>query len=376
VTLRVGIDLCRIDPSAMRPADHAVLDTLQAVSAGPASDIEPVLFASRALAEARPGLFDAFESHAIPLPVGTPAARVAAEATWLRWSSGRADLDLWHDAGGTSPVRADVPSLVSVHDLAPFERARGLGRARVAYHRRMVPRAVGEARGVIVPSAFVRDRLVEVLAVPVDRIQVVPWPLPPHPDAAPIDTVRARHGIIGRIVLLPGPTTAEQDHLVAVRAMRHLAARHGETTLVLLGPEGPAERAMSAEVRRLGIEDRVVRLVQVSGAVRSSLFEHAAVVVHPAVYGGFADVVLEAMACGVPVVVSDAGPAAELVAGAGAVVPHGDEAQLAIEIHRVLDDPGWRRRMVDDGLARARSHTPAEVAERLLATYRSVTAAL
>src|SRR5690606_18218291 len=89
-----------------------------------------------------------------------------------------------------------------------------------------------------------------------------------------------------------------------------------------------------------------------------ALFEHAAVVVYPAVYGSFAHPVLEAMACGVPVVVADAGAAPELVADAGAVIPHGDDAQLAVEVHRVLDDPAWRRSMVDAGLERARAYTP------------------
>ena len=84
-------------------------------------------------------------------------------------------------------------------------------------------------------------------------------------------------------------------------------------------------------------------------------------VVYPAVYGGFASAVLEAMACGVPVVVADAGAAPELVGDAGAVIPPGDDAQLAIELHRILDDAEWRRRRVDDGLDRARAYTPERI---------------
>lgn len=374
--LRVGVDLCRIDPAALRPADHAVLDTLQATSGTGPDGVELVLFASSALRAARPSLFEAHETHALPFPPGVAVARLAAEAAWMRASARRAGIDILHDACGTSPARPDVPLVVSVHDLRPFDRPKGIGRLRVAHHRHVVPRAVAGASVVTVPSEFARHRLVELFDVDAAKVSVVPWPLPPHEEAARIETVRARHGIIGQIVLLVGSTRAEEEHVVAVRAMRHLAARHKETTLVLLGPEGPAEARVAAEVEALGLQDRVVRLGAVSSPVRSALIEHAAVVVHPAVHGGFADVVLEAMACGAPVVVSDVGPAPELVAGAGAVVPHGDEAQLAIEIHRVLDDPAWRRRMVGDGLQRARSHTPAEVASRLLAAYRSVTAAL
>ena len=374
--VRVGVNLCRIDPAALHHADHAILDTLQAMAADAPADIELVLFSSRALARSRPQLFGAVESHAFPFPPSSAGIRVAAEHTWLRAAVGRARLDLLHDAGGTAPGSVDIPRILSVSDLAPLERPGGIRWLRVAYHRRAVPKAVAKARAIIVPSAFVRDRLVQALTADPGSISIVPWPLPPHPEPAPMQNLRARHGIIGQFVLLPATTKPEEEHLVAVRAMRHLAPRHKDTALVLLGGEGPAERQVQAAIRELHLEERVVRLGDVSEAVRSALFEGAAVVVYPAVYGSFAHPVLEAMACGVPVVVADAGAAPELVGDAGAVIPHGDDAQLAVEVHRVLDDPEWRRSMIDAGLERARQYTPRRAAEGLLATYRSVTAAL
>lgn len=375
-TLRVGVDLLRFDPGALGPAEDALVDCLRAVAADPPDDVELVLFTSRAFAAAHADLREAFETHTLPVPPGVKVLRVAAELGWLRSAAGRAGLDVLHDAGGTSPGGIDVPRIVSVHDLAPLERPRGVGWLRVAYHRRVVPRAVAGARTVVVPSEFVRDRLVAAVGADPQKIDVVPWPLPRHEDAAPIDTVRARNGIIGQIVLLPGTTRPEADHLVAIRAMRHLASRHKETTLVLLGGAGAAERQVQEAVRTLGLEDRVVRLGDVRPPVRSALFEHAAVVVYPAVYGGFAHSVLEAMACGVPVVVAEAGAAPELVGGAGAVISAGDDAQLALEVHRVLDDRAWRERMVQAGLDRAREYTAPRAAAGLLATYRSVVAAL
>ena len=374
--IRVGVNLCRIDPADLHHADHAILDTLGAVAADPPADVELVLFASRALARSRPELFTAVETHAFPFPPSSAAVRVAAEHSWFRFAAGRARLDLLHDAGGTAPGSVDVRRVLSVHDLAPVESPGGIKWLRVAYHRRVMPRAVTQAEAVIVPSEFVRERLVHTLHRDPASISVVPWPLPPHAEAAPIQNLRARHGIIGQFVLLPASTRPQEEHLVAVRAMRHLAARHKDTTLVLIGGEGPAERQVQDAIRDLHLEERVVRLGEVSDAVRSALFEGAAVVVYPAVYGSFAHPVLEAMACGVPVVVSDAGAAPELVADAGAVIPHGDDAQLAVEVHRVLDDPEWRRSMVAAGLDRARGYTARRAAEGLLATYRSVTAAL
>lgn len=374
--LRVGIDLSHVDPAAPGPADHAVLDTVGALVAGGTDDVEPVLFASRALRAAHPDLFAGAESHVAPYPPAVAVARLAAEATWLRAVAGRRRLDLLHHASGPPPLGADVPVVASVHDVAAFDRPGSVGRARAAAHRWAVRRAVGEAVAVAVPSRLVASRLVEVSGVDAARVHVVPWPLPPHGEAARIDMVRARRGIVGRIVLVTGGDDAEASHLVAVRAMRHLAARHGETTMVLLGGRVGEGDRVGAEVRSLGLAERVVRLPDVPEPVRAALFEHAEVVVHLSADDGFAGEVLEAMACGVPVVVADAGSAPELVADAGGVVAPGDDAQLAIEVHRVLDDREWRQRRADEGLARARAHTPARVADQLRAAYRSAMAAL
>ncbi len=374
--LRIGVNLSWVGPGAKPAAVHAVTSALQHLAAHPASGIEPVLFGTSTLAESHPQLVAALESHLVPVPGHVRVFRVGAEYTWLPWSMGKLHLDAVHDAGGTSPGSVDVPRILTVDDLSPIEQPRGFNPLRTAYHRRVVPRAVAAATSVVVPSEFVRARLVDHFGADPAKVHIVPRPLPPHPDPTPIDTVRARHGIIGQIILLPAATHAHEEHVVAVRAMQHLASRHKETTLVLYGAAGRSEGRVQHEIAERGLDARVVRITDDRPALRSALYEHAAAVVYPAVYGGFASAVLEAMACGVPVVVADAGAAPELVGDAGAVIPPGDDAQLAIELHRILDDAEWRRRRVDDGLDRARAYTVERSAEALVAAYRSVMAAL
>jgi glycosyltransferase involved in cell wall biosynthesis len=374
--LRVGVDLCGIDPGAVGPTEHAVLELLGAVGQVAPDDVEVVLFASRQLAKARPEVFRHLEAHTLPLPLALGPLRLLTDRAWLPRAVRRARLDVLHHATGTPTVPAPVPRILTIGDLAPIEQPRRFERARAARARRTLAEAVQAAAASVVPSAFVRDRVVEVLGVDAARVAVVPWPLPPHADPTRIDTVRARYGIIGQIVLVPAPGPSGQAHLVAVRAMKHLAARHKDTTVVLLGGDVEPAKDVQEAVRSLGLAERVLHLGTVPDPVRSALYEHAAVVVDLAVATGFAHEVLEAMACGVPVIVADSGAAPELVGDAGAVVAPGDEAQLAVEVHRVLDDAGWRRRMVDAGLERARSSRAPRAAEALLATYRSVMAAL
>ena len=265
-----------------------------------------------------------------------------------------------------------MPRILTVHDIQPLELPRNFHPVKVAYLRHAVPRAVHEAVAVMVPSQFVKDRLVHRLGADPDKISVVPWSAPLPVQAMPIETVRARYGIIGTVVLLPAITYPHKDHVVAIRAMRRLADRHNETTLVLPGGRGPAEQDVLDEIQRQGIAERVVRAGRIPETALAALYDHAAAVVIPSRYEGFGIPALEAMTAGAPVVVADTGALPEVVGDAGVTFPVGDDAQLAVELHRILEDAEHREHLAAAGRARAKQFTPERTAEGMLAAYRSV----
>lgn len=374
--MRVGINLCWLVPGVVGGSEEATTRALHALADRAPADIEVVLFGSSALHDAHPDLVDRFETHTVPLPGGFKPLRVLAEHTWLPAMLARHRIDVVHHAGGTAPGRTSARTVLTVHDIQPLDLPGNFNPVKVAFLRWAVPHAVRRADRILVPSEFVRRRLVDRLGADGERIDVVPWSTPPPADAAPIETIRAKFGIIGRIVLLPAITYPHKDHVTAVRAMGHIAARHPETTLVLTGGAGPAEQEVADEIELLGIGDRVVRTGRVPAATVASLFRHATVVVFPSRYEGFGIPVLEAMHDGVPVIVADAGALPEVAGDAGVVVPAGDDVQLAVELHRVLDDEEHRRALSAAGRARAAEFAPERTADATIAAYRSVAADL
>ncbi len=374
--MKVGINLCWLVPGVVGGSEEATTRALHAMGEFAHDDVEIVLFGLDVLRDAHPELTDRFETHTVAVPGRLKPVRVLAEHTWLPAMAHRTRIDVLHDAGGTSPGPVWAARVLTIHDIQPLELPGNFSPVKVAYLRFAVPRAIAAARRVLVPSAFVRERLVARLGADPAKIDVVPWSSPPATGPAPIDAVRAAYGITGPIVLLSGITYPHKDHVVAIRAMKHLAARHPDATLVLTGGEGPAERAVLDEIATQDLGGRVVRTGRVPAATMASLFEHAAVVVVPSRYEGFGIPALEAMAAGTAVVVADAGALPEIVGDAGVVFPSGDDAQLAVELHRILDDEDRRRALGAAGLLRAELFSPRRTAEAMVVAYRSAVADL
>ncbi|HLF69111.1 MAG TPA: glycosyltransferase family 1 protein [Gaiellaceae bacterium] len=244
------------------------------------------------------------------------------------------------------PLRPPCPCIVTVHDLS-FEREPGLmGRKDRFVFRRVVPRAVRDAARVLAVSERTKRDLVDLYDVPPAKVVVTPNGV--DPAFSPGDGAR--------------------DYALAVGAIQRrknqLAALEGAAAVGLpLVIAGPAkDSGLAGELRRSGA--RLEGYVETERL--AELYRGAACLVQASRFEGFGLPVLEAMACGTPVVaVREA--ALEEVAGDAAVFV--EEGALADGIRRALEE---RDRLVAAGLERARAFSWRATAERTLAVYREI----
>jgi len=298
--------------------------------------------------------FAAFTRHPQLVPEGIEAVEVPARFQELRMVSAvpralrRLRPAVAHFQHAL-PIGWGGPMVVTVHDLS-FERdATAMGRRDRAVFKVVVPRAVRRARRVIAVSERTKRDLVELYRVPEEKIAVTP------------------HGVDPAFG--PGRNGAH-DYLLYVGAIQTrknpLAAAAAATAvgmpLVVAGPE--REPALARELERRGADLRGY----VEKDELAQLYRGAAALVLPSRYEGFGLPVLEAMACGTPVV-ANPDPALQEVAGDAALYAEPDE--LADAIRHALAD---RDRLVAAGFARAAQFTWDETARRTLDVYRQVLA--
>ncbi len=237
-----------------------------------------------------------------------------------------------------------------------------------------MPATVRRADRVIVPSSATRDDVVGRLGVSPACVHVVPWgvPLdvsaPARPDAAA--TVRRRYGLPERYVLYVGTVDRRKDYRGLLEAVDSLDP---DVSLAIAGSVVAGRTTFSAVLGELRLEDRVRMLGYVPDDDLCTLYRGAQVFVYPSFFEGFGLPVIEAMACGAPVVTYRTTSLPD-VAGDAAILldPPVTPTVLGKAIRDVMDDPDLRRRLVERGYARAATFDWRTTARLTAAVYASV----
>ncbi len=284
-----------------------------------------------------------------------------------------ASLDLIH-----SPVPAAVPPkgpeqrlVVTVHDLA-FVVHPGLYPVpwRLMYRTGLF-RTVREADAIITPSRHTAEDLMRRSRTPPWRIHVVPLAASLPSSSVDIEEALARLKVRTPYILLVGTLEPRKNVVRLVRAYRRMASRGAPHTLVLAGPMGWHHQALMRELA-LEAPGEVVLTGTTSPEDLDALYRGASLFVYPSLYEGFGLPVLEAMARGVPCVVSIASSLPEVAGEAGLPVDPRSVAGLAEAMERIVNDRELAARLSQAGMARSSRFSWEETSRRTLEVYKSV----
>lgn len=287
--------------------------------------------------------------------------------------------DLYHATDFVlPPVMPGKRTVLTVHDLT-FERAPDAAPPQLLrFLRRVVPRSVRRATHLIADSQATAHDLRALYDAPPERITVIYSGVDARfcPRDAPspaLDTVRRKYALGDTpFMLTVGTLQPRKNHLTLVRAFASVARRLPDLQLVIAGGKGWMYDDVTAEVARLNLNDRVRFIGFVDDDDLPDLYRAAQVFAFPSLYEGFGLPPLEAMACGVPVVASNASSLPEVVGDVGLLVDPLDVDGLAEALTQAVADDAWRAQAIPRGLARARQFTWTRAAEQLLAVYGAI----
>jgi glycosyltransferase involved in cell wall biosynthesis len=339
----IGISLLTLVPGALGGSEtyvHGLLGALQGEVRVVAPPLAPELgTVAREYGEAR----------TIPQRLRAMTLAAARPAPLRRYFEG---ADAVHYPLTIALPRLDVPSAVTLHDLQHLDLPQLFPRSERVFRALAWHRSVRKAQIVIVPSGFVRDRLVEKLRFDPSRVRVI------HHGIA---HERFRPGTEARepFVLYPAKTWPHKNHARLLEAFALLRRERPELRLVLAGGDPLPPHDGVDQVGRCSLDEL------------ASLYRRASALVFPSLYEGFGQPPLEAMASGCPAAVSNAASLPEVCGDAARSFDPESPQEIAAAVAEVLDDPEpWRVR----GLERAARFTWAESARLHEDAYRELLA--
>ncbi len=319
-------------------------------------------------------------SRELPPEAGTPyeSIRMPFPRLWthgrLSWEMARQRPDILFVPAHVVPL-VHPPSVVTIHDLGYLHEPESHPTAARRHLHLTTRWSVRAARRVIAISAATRRDLVQAYGVPEAKIRVVHHGIGPEFRLAPRETVaelKARLGLPARYVLAVGTVQPRKNLGGRAHAMRSVRESGLPHHLVVAGKRGWLAERVDREVEASGMADRVHWAGYVGPADLPTLYGGADAFCFPSLYEGFGLPALEAMACGVPTVVSDRGALPEVVANAALVVDPTDERAIGAALVRVLTDPALRRRLSAEGAAHATRFSWDRTAAHTLAILRDL----
>ncbi|MBQ8928716.1 MAG: glycosyltransferase family 4 protein [Oscillospiraceae bacterium] len=294
-----------------------------------------------------------------------------------RWFFGGKN-DLTHFFNYIVPPHVGGKTVVTVHDMvykAYPETVRGRTRHMLDLGLKS---SMKRADLIVTDSEFSKSEIIKYYPAYAEKLRVVPCGVDlqrfaPCRDEARIAQVRETHRLPEQYFLYLGTLEPRKnlERLIDAYAL-YAAAFEDPAALVLAGGKGWLYDGIFAKVRELGLEQLVLFTQYIEEADLCPLMCGALAFVFPSLYEGFGMPPLEAMACGVPVLVSDAASLPEVTGEAAVVVPPEDTQKIAEGLGELHADPLLRKTLSLAGYERAKGFTWENSAKALYAVYEEL----
>jgi len=287
-------------------------------------------------------------------------------------------IDLFHATDHLLPRLYCVKSVFTLHDLVfqvyP-ETHKSLNRW---FLRLMIPRFLRAADAIIAISQWTKSDAVRLYGIPEEKITVIYEGV--HPrfhrlHQTEIAAARQKYRLPQHAILYVGTIEPRKNLITLLDAYVQMLRQHAvadDTKLVIVGRKGWLYEPFFRRLHELGLEGQVIFPGFVADKDLPAIYAAADVFVFPSLYEGFGLPVLEAMACGAPVVCSNSSSLPEVAGDAALQFAPTDVASLAAALQRILSDGELRRRLVAAGVQRAQHFTWEETARQTLQVYRQV----
>ena len=286
-------------------------------------------------------------------------------------------LDILHSTDFIPPLWGAKRHVINVHDLTFLRYPQHKDSASQRYYNRQIEWAVKRADHVLTISKASKRDIMDMLNVPENKITVHPLGVADNFKPLSSDNLmywRKKLNLSGNYVLFVSTLEPRKNIPALLTAYVELPKELREQfPLLLVGRPGWLIDDTMKRIEQLPAQSHSITVrSDINDEALPAVYNMAQVLVMPSFYEGFGLTPLEAMACGIPTIVSDISSLPEVVGDVGLRIDPHDPSTLTSALEHALTDSGWRETTRKAGLERAKQFTWEQAARIILSVYRSV----
>lgn len=322
--------------------------------------------------------YDADQAINIPLwhhdSIINAPLRAKSEELWEQWhlpcAALKFDIDVFHSPANTTMAWSSCPVIMTLHDTLSHDAARNWGMRLNLYWNYLQPQAYNRVFGFITATEYSKNKLSDRFRLEKDKIQVIAHGIEddfrvPVPNA--VEAQRARFDLNKPYFFMLGGTTARKNIKTLLQAFERFCLSESQTSLVISGVKN--QKGLQDQIRALSCAGRVRLLDYVTEEELIALYNGAQAFVFPSLDEGFGLPPLEAMACGAPVVASDASCIPEVVGDAAFLADCRTPDSLADALLYLYHNETLRRELREKGLQHVKKFRWEDAARKTLEVY-------
>ncbi len=317
----------------------------------------------------------------VPWPEGQPTSRIAWEQFTLPSLIRQKHIDVFHSPANVLPelLPRNSAGVVTLHDLAFLRFPKVLTRAKRLYHRTFTIRSLQRATMIISVSESTKQDAIELVGIPAGHLQTVYASIDERFSSMAaeeeINAFRQKHGLSEDFLLYLGTLEPRKNITTLIEAYAYLRRAYSRTEkLILAGGKGWLYEAIYEKIAQLGLQGEVIFPGFVAESEQKLWYSAASAFVYPSLYEGFGLPVVEALACGIPVVTSNVSSLPEAGSDiALCVEPYSVEA-MAEALYKALTDQAFRQRCRAMAAVAAQRFSAQAMAERTVGVYEQAAA--
>lgn len=288
-------------------------------------------------------------------------------------------VDVCHFMNNSAPLRCPTPYAITIHDASLFRFSQYHPRSRLLALRLLLPQVARRAQAVITVSEASRRELIDILRLVPEKVHVVHnaagQDFKPLRDQEQRARLQQKYHLPSRFVLFVGTIEPRKNLLRLIAAFGQTQRDHPDCHLVLVGPEGwLMNGALAKETAAADLIGKVHYLGTVPQADLPGLYSLATLFAFPSLHEGFGLPLLEAMACGTPVLTSNCSSMPEVSGSAAYLVDPNSVASIAEGLNYLLNSAVRREWYVEQGLARAQQFSWEQTARQTAVIYEQIRA--